>query len=139
MGAPITIRTSPTGPYDGVLIDAPCSGLGVLRRHPDTKWKLTAEELDQLLQLQREILDTHTPMLKPGGTLVYATCSVLPAENEEIAQAFGLANPEFVPLEASQVLAGHGYAVLYPSILRNQVANEPSAGLADQILAARPP
>lgn len=76
------------GTADRLLIDAPCSGLGVLRRHPDTKWKLSLAEVEQVVKLQREILDTHTPMLKPGGTLVYATCSFLPRENSGQIHAF---------------------------------------------------
>jgi len=76
------------GTADRLLIDAPCSGTGVLRRHPDTKWKLTAAEVERLTVLQREILDTHSLMLKPGGTLVYATCSVLPEENSAQIHAF---------------------------------------------------
>jgi 16S rRNA (cytosine967-C5)-methyltransferase len=73
---------------DRVLIDVPCSGLGVLRRNPDTKWKLSAEELERLQIVQRDILRSHSRMVKPGGKLVYATCSVLPAENERQVQAF---------------------------------------------------
>lgn len=76
------------GTADRLLIDAPCTGLGVLRRHPDTKWKLTPAEVERLVRLQQEILDSHTPMLKPGGTLVYATCSFLPAENGAQIRAF---------------------------------------------------
>ena len=73
---------------DRLLIDAPCSGLGVLRRHPDTKWKLQPADLVRLRQLQAEILDQHSRLLKPGGTLVYATCSFLPEENSDQIQAF---------------------------------------------------
>jgi 16S rRNA (cytosine967-C5)-methyltransferase len=76
------------GTADRLLIDAPCSGLGVLRRHPDTKWKLTTTELARLVRLQQEILDTHSTLLKPGGTLVYATCSFLPEENTAQIHAF---------------------------------------------------
>lgn len=76
------------GTADRLLIDAPCTGLGVLRRHPDTKWKLTPAEVDRLVRLQHDILDAHTPMLKPGGTLVYATCSFLPEENGAQIRAF---------------------------------------------------
>jgi 16S rRNA (cytosine967-C5)-methyltransferase len=76
------------GTADRLLIDAPCSGLGVLRRHPDTKWKLTPAELARLLPLQQEILDAHCTLLKPGGTLVYATCSFLPEENTAHIRAF---------------------------------------------------
>jgi 16S rRNA (cytosine967-C5)-methyltransferase len=76
------------GTADRLLIDAPCSGLGVLRRHPDSKWKLSMATIEHLLQLQRDILDQHSPMLKPGGTLVYATCSFLPQENQDQVRAF---------------------------------------------------
>jgi 16S rRNA (cytosine967-C5)-methyltransferase len=71
------------GQFDRVLLDVPCSGLGVLRRNPDSKWKLTPEKLESLRSLQREILSSHASSLKPGGVLVYSTCSVLPSENEE--------------------------------------------------------
>ncbi len=73
---------------DRVLLDVPCSGLGVLRRNPDCKWKLSPEELDRLRPLQAEILRDYSKMVKPGGKLVYATCSVLPSENENQVRAF---------------------------------------------------
>lgn len=73
---------------DRVLLDVPCSGLGVLRRNPDTKWKLTLYELDRLRATQADILRRYSKMLKPGGKLVYATCSILPSENEQQVQAF---------------------------------------------------
>lgn len=76
------------GTADRLLIDAPCSGLGVLRRHPDTKWKLTRQALDHLIRLQDEILETHSRLVKPGGTLVYATCSFLPGENASRIHTF---------------------------------------------------
>lgn len=66
---------------DRVLLDVPCSGLGVLRRNPDTKWRLSPEEIERLVGLQREILGSYSRMVRPGGVLVYATCSLLPAEN----------------------------------------------------------
>ena len=66
----------------GVLIDAPCSGMGVLKRNPDTKWNITPEKLDELIALQHHILKTYAPMVKKGGSLIYATCSILPAENQ---------------------------------------------------------
>ena len=69
------------GQADRVLIDAPCSGLGVLRRNPDAKWKLEPEFLDKLKATQQEILQTYSRMVKPGGKMVYATCSILPSEN----------------------------------------------------------
>ncbi len=73
---------------DRVLIDAPCTGLGVLRRNPDAKWKLSAEFLQKITQTQQEILKSYSRIVKPGGKLVYATCSILPQENTEQISAF---------------------------------------------------
>ena len=70
------------GKADRVLIDAPCSGLGVLRRNPDSKWKLQPEFLENIKKVQQEILQQYSKMVKQGGKLVYATCSVLPSENQ---------------------------------------------------------
>ena len=70
------------GKIDRLLIDAPCSGLGVLRRNPDSKWKLSQNFLDKIKDTQQEILKRYSPMLKENGKLVYATCSILPSENE---------------------------------------------------------
>jgi 16S rRNA (cytosine967-C5)-methyltransferase len=68
---------------DRLLLDVPCSGLGVLKRNPDTKWKLTPESIENVQKAQQEILASYPAMLKPGGILVYATCSILPSENQE--------------------------------------------------------
>ena len=73
---------------DKVLIDAPCSGLGVLKRNPDAKWKLQPEFLDKIRATQKELLNSYSRMVKPGGQLVYATCSILPSENELQIKAF---------------------------------------------------
>ncbi|MCB0350343.1 MAG: methyltransferase domain-containing protein [Bdellovibrionales bacterium] len=73
---------------DRVLLDVPCSGLGVLRRHPDTKWKLSLAEIKNLETLQQDILQRYSSMVKAGGTLVYATCSIAPSENEQQVQNF---------------------------------------------------
>ncbi len=73
---------------DRVLIDAPCSGLGVLRRNPDAKWKLGQEFLDRVQKTQQEILQQYSRMVKVGGKLVYATCSILPSENQEQVKSF---------------------------------------------------
>ena len=78
---------------DRVLIDAPCSGLGVLKRNPDTKWKLKPEFVENIIKTQQEILQNYAQMVKPGGKLVYATCSILPAENQEQIKIF--LNSEF--------------------------------------------
>ncbi|HMB62101.1 MAG TPA: methyltransferase domain-containing protein [Eudoraea sp.] len=73
---------------DRLLIDAPCTGLGVLRRNPDAKWKLQPEFLDKVTELQQEILRSYSRMVKPGGKMVYATCSILPHENSSQVASF---------------------------------------------------
>ncbi|MFW5816104.1 MAG: 16S rRNA (cytosine(967)-C(5))-methyltransferase RsmB [Wenzhouxiangella sp.] len=75
-------------PYDRILIDAPCSASGVMRRHPDIRWLRRASDLAGLVELQAQMLDAVWPLLKPGGILVYATCSIFKAENETQAQRF---------------------------------------------------
>jgi len=73
--------------FDRILLDAPCSGTGVIRRHPDIKWLRKADDIDKLVLLQQQILENIWSLLKPGGTLLYATCSILPQENSrQIAQ-----------------------------------------------------
>lgn len=73
---------------DRVLIDAPCSGLGVLKRNPDAKWKLQPEFIENIKKVQAEVLENYSKMVKPGGKLVYATCSVLPSENQDQVNHF---------------------------------------------------
>ncbi|MBQ0116362.1 MAG: methyltransferase domain-containing protein [Flavobacterium sp.] len=73
---------------DRVLIDAPCSGLGVLKRNPDSKWKLQPEFIDNIKKTQAEVLENYANIVKPGGKLVYATCSILPSENQEQVERF---------------------------------------------------
>ena len=92
------------GKMDRVLVDAPCTGLGTLRRNPDLKWRQTPEAVAELKVKQAAILASAARLLKPGGRLVYATCSLLPAENEEIAQAFSAAHPNFKPLLVKDLL-----------------------------------
>jgi 16S rRNA (cytosine967-C5)-methyltransferase len=94
------------GKIDRVLVDAPCTGLGTLRRNPDLKWRQTLQTVEEMAVKQSAILQSAARLLKSGGRLVYATCSVLPQENEAIAQAFSAANPDFVPLPVGEVLAG---------------------------------
>jgi 16S rRNA (cytosine967-C5)-methyltransferase len=92
---------------DRLLLDVPCSGLGVLRRNPDTKWKLSAESIAKVQVTQQEILQSYPSMLKKGGQLVYATCSVLPSENEEQIKKFlaSEAGKDFELIEDRKVLA----------------------------------
>ncbi|WP_298933686.1 RsmB/NOP family class I SAM-dependent RNA methyltransferase [uncultured Ramlibacter sp.] len=92
------------GKIDRVIVDAPCSGLGTLRRNPDLKWRQSLQAVQEMTVKQAAILQSAARLLKPGGRLVYATCSLLPAENEAIAQAFGAANPDFSVLPALGVL-----------------------------------
>ena len=76
------------GQFDRILLDAPCSGLGTLARHPDARWRLDPAAIDGLVALQRQLLEGLWPLLKPGGRLVYATCTVHPRENGELVEAF---------------------------------------------------
>ena len=95
-----------SGKIDRVLVDAPCTGLGTLRRNPDLKWRQSPQAVDEMAVKQAAILQSASRLLKSGGRLVYATCSVLPQENEAIAAAFSEANPDFEPLVTGEVLAG---------------------------------
>jgi 16S rRNA (cytosine967-C5)-methyltransferase len=93
------------GKIDRVLVDAPCSGLGTLRRNPDLKWRQSPKAIEELRAKQAAILARAARLVKPGGRLVYATCSLLRAENEDIASAFGADQPQFTPLDAENCLA----------------------------------
>jgi len=88
--------------FDRVLVDAPCTGCGTWRRNPDAKWRIRAEDLDELLRLQGDILASAARLVKPGGRLVYATCSLLPAENQAQISGFLARDPGFrlVPVAA---------------------------------------
>lgn len=81
------------GPFDAVLLDAPCSGLGTAARHPDLRWRLRARDLPSLAERQSALLASLLPLVKPGGLLVYAVCSVEPEENEEVVEPFLAARP----------------------------------------------
>ncbi len=83
--------------YDIVLIDAPCSGMGTVRRLPMVKWRLTPQTLERHAKKQLSVLEQYAPHVREGGILVYATCSILPEENENVVAAFLQAHPEFVP------------------------------------------
>ncbi|MBN7814769.1 RsmB/NOP family class I SAM-dependent RNA methyltransferase [Algoriphagus pacificus] len=92
---------------DRLLLDVPCSGLGVLKRNPDTKWKLSLESIEKVRQTQQEILQSYPSMLKSGGQMVYATCSILPSENQEQVQKFlnSEAGKDFELIEDQKVLS----------------------------------
>ncbi len=93
------------GKLDRVLVDAPCSGLGTVRRNPDLKWRHSEQALGELTLKQASILDAAAKLVKTGGRLVYATCSFLPEENEGVVRAFLAAHPRFKLLPAHALLA----------------------------------
>jgi 16S rRNA (cytosine967-C5)-methyltransferase len=93
------------GKMDRVLVDAPCSGLGTLRRNPDLKWRHGPKAVEELAAKQAAILNSAARLLKPGGRLVYATCSLLDNENEAITEAFSAGHEDFEPLDVTTVLA----------------------------------
>jgi 16S rRNA (cytosine967-C5)-methyltransferase len=107
-----TALRSLDGCADRLLLDVPCSGTGVIKRKPDTKWKLKPEYLDNILSTQSEILDTYSSMLRPGGLMVYATCSILPSENEEQVRSFLQQRLEFELIHQERIpprLGSDGY------------------------------
>ncbi|BBP44876.1 ribosomal RNA small subunit methyltransferase B [Thiosulfatimonas sediminis] len=89
--------------FDKILLDAPCSATGIIRRHPDIKWHRIPEDIDELVEIQQHILDALWPTLKPGGQMLYATCSVLPQENSEQMRAFlaRTADAKLLPLNVT--------------------------------------
>ena len=99
------------GKIDRVLVDAPCSGFGTLRRNPDLKWRHGPQAIAELAAKQARILEAASRLLKPGGRLVYATCSILPEENEAVADAFGAAHAQFAPLSCRELLAAQRIAL----------------------------
>jgi 16S rRNA (cytosine967-C5)-methyltransferase len=90
---------------DRVLVDAPCSGFGTLRRNPDLKWRHSPAAIEELAQKQARILDTAAALVKPDGRLVYATCSILSAENERVTEAFAARHTDFQALSCAELLA----------------------------------
>jgi 16S rRNA (cytosine967-C5)-methyltransferase len=91
-----TLNDQPSTSFDRILLDAPCSNTGVLRRRVDLRWRITAEEIWRLRQMQLGLLSQAAALLKPGGTLVYSTCSLEQEENEQVVSEFREANPSFV-------------------------------------------
>ena len=96
------------GSADVVLVDAPCSGLGALRRNPDARWRLEVDEVDSFPPRQREILERYAQLVKVAGRLVYATCSINRGENEEVRASFLSAHPEFEPTQVLPEATGLG-------------------------------
>ena len=98
--------------YDRILLDAPCSATGVIRRHPDIKWLRKPEDIDALVELQQKILDKIWTLLKPGGTLLYATCSILPAENSEQISRFLARQQDASLVELEEYQGNVGWQIL---------------------------
>ncbi len=96
------------GSFDLVLVDAPCSGTGTWRRDPDKRWRQLGPGLSELVPLQRRILDSVQRMVKPGGRMVYATCSLLPEENENQVRGFLKDHPDFMLRPAREIIAAPG-------------------------------
>ena len=109
---------------DRVLIDAPCSGLGVLKRNPDSKWKLQPEFIENIKKIQAEVLENYSKIVKPGGKLVYATCSILPSENQEQIKHFLTTDigKEFTFVQDRKVLAHEsGFDGFYMALLERKI------------------
>ncbi len=106
---------------DRVLLDVPCSGLGVLRRNPDAKWKLDMAFINKVRQTQQEIISSYSKMLKPGGLMVYATCSILPSEDEMQVEKFLAGNPGFEKVSERRVSATEGFDGFYMALIKRNV------------------
>lgn len=104
---------------DRLLLDVPCSGLGVLRRNPDAKWKLSLEFIEHVKKIQQEIICNYSPMLKPGGIMVYATCSILPSENQkQVAQFLDKNKNIFEFIEDRKILPSDGFDGFYMAAIK---------------------
>lgn len=111
------------GKADRVLIDAPCSGLGVIRRNPDSKWKLQPEFIENIKKVQQDVLQQYSKIVKPGGKLVYATCSVLPSENQQQVDKFltSESGKEFTFISDKKILAYQsGFDGFYMALLEKK-------------------
>jgi 16S rRNA (cytosine967-C5)-methyltransferase len=125
------------GKIDRVLVDAPCSGTGTLRRNPDIKWR--ALDVQKLAAVQCAILASASTLLKPGGRLVYATCSLLREENEDVVAGFLATHPDFVIVPAAEVLARRHVALIPDSeFLRLLPHRHRTDGFFAAVLERRP-
>ena len=102
---------------DRLLIDAPCSGLGVLKRNPDSKWKIDQDFIDRIKKEQQQILQDYSKILKKGGKMIYATCSILPSENNEQVEIFLKNNPEFYLIKEEKIMPSEGYDGFYMALI----------------------
>lgn len=105
---------------DRLLIDAPCSGLGVLKRNPDSKWKIDEDFINRIKTEQESILQNYSKILKKGGKMVYATCSILPSENGEQVRKFLAENTEFALLKEENIMPSDGYDGFYMALIERK-------------------
>ena len=129
------------GQVDVVFVDAPCSGSGTWRRRPEDAWRLTAEEVERLHALQVRILGQASQLVKPGGRLVYVTCSMLSRENEASIAAFEAAHPEFAPVAVAGALSNaalnsEGGATLAAKAAGHRLRLSPASTHTDGFFAA---
>ncbi|HEY9490052.1 MAG TPA: methyltransferase domain-containing protein, partial [Chryseosolibacter sp.] len=103
---------------DRLLLDVPCSGLGVLKRNPDAKWKLSMEFIDKIKELQQHILHDYCDIVKPGGLLVYSTCSILPSENENQVHRFLSEKKTFELVDQKHIFPSQGFDGFYMALLK---------------------
>ncbi|MBL0329751.1 MAG: methyltransferase domain-containing protein [Bacteroidetes bacterium] len=103
---------------DRLLLDVPCTGLGVIRRNPDAKWKLSLEFIEGITKTQQQILQNYSQLLKPGGVMVYATCSILPSENQRQVETFLEKNKNFELIEDRKILPSEGFDGFYMAKLK---------------------
>lgn len=105
---------------DRLLLDVPCSGLGVIKRNPDAKWKLNAEFIDRTKALQQKILSEYSKMVKKGGEMVYSTCSILPSENRHQVDAFLENNQDFELVKDKSILPSEGFDGFYMALIKRK-------------------
>ena len=105
---------------DRLLIDAPCSGLGVLKRNPDSKWKIDEDFINRIKTEQESILQNYSKILKKGGKMVYATCSILPSENGEQVRKFLAENTEFALVKEENIMPSDGYDGFYMALIERK-------------------
>lgn len=105
---------------DRLLIDAPCSGLGVLKRNPDSKWKIDQAFLDRIKKEQQEILQNYSKIIKKGGKMLYATCSILPSENREQVDLFLKNNADYALVKEDKVMPSQGYDGFYMALIERK-------------------
>ena len=105
---------------DRLLIDAPCSGLGVLKRNPDSKWKIDQDFIDRIKKEQENILQDYSKIIKKGGQMVYATCSILPSENTLQTKNFIEKNPEYELIGEEKIMPSHGYDGFYMALIQRK-------------------